>query len=97
VARQDEARHVAFRVAHLGHLSTIDPSLRDRLRAAVERRHDTLLDTSGLNADLFDSLVILAAGSWSPSAIARGYLAVQELQQSMDEGRQQRLLRLGFP
>jgi hypothetical protein len=30
-------------------------------------------------------------------AIACGYRAVQELQQAMDEGRQQRLLRLGFP
>jgi hypothetical protein len=97
LARQDEARHVAFGVAHLEHQSTIDPSLRDRLRAAVERRHDALVDTSGLNTDVFDSLVILAAGSWTPPAIARGYLAVQELQQSMDDGRQQRLLRLGFP
>ncbi len=97
LVRQDEARHVAFGVAHLEHQSTIDPSLRDRLRAAVERRHDALVDTSGLNTDVFDSLVLLAAGSWTPPAIARGYLAVQELQQSMDEGRQQRLLRLGFP
>lgn len=97
LARQDEARHVAFGVAHLEHQSTLDPGLRGRLRAAVQRRHDALVDTAGLNADVFDSLMILAAGSWAPSAIARGYRAVQQLQQAMDEGRQQRLLRLGFP
>ncbi|MGH3914126.1 MAG: ferritin-like domain-containing protein, partial [Pseudonocardiaceae bacterium] len=96
LARQDEARHVAFGVAHLKHQSTLDPTLRGRLRTAVERRHDALVDTSGLNDDVFDSLIILAAGSWTPSAIAHGYRAVQELRQAMDEGRQQRLLQLGF-
>ena len=59
-----------------------------RLRAAVERRHDALIDTAGLNADVFDALVILAAGAWTPAAIARGY-AVQRLQTEMDEGRRQ--------
>lgn len=97
LARQDEARHVAFGVAHLEHQSMLDPTLRGRLRAAVERRHDALADTAGLNDDVFDSLLILAAGSWAPSAIAQGYRAVQELHRSMDEGRRQRLLRLGFP
>jgi hypothetical protein len=97
LARQDEARHVAFGVAHLEHSCAVDPHLRGRLRAAVERRHDALADTSGLNQDVFDSLVILAAGEWTPRSIARGYQAVQRLQADMDQGRQHRLLRLGFP
>jgi hypothetical protein len=97
LARQDEARHVAFGVAHLKHQSTLDPTLRGRLRGAVERRHDALVDTAGLNDDVFDALITLAAGSWTPAAIAHGYRAVQELRQAMDEGRQQRLLHLGFP
>ncbi|HZD73769.1 MAG TPA: ferritin-like domain-containing protein [Actinomycetota bacterium] len=97
LARQDEARHVAFGVAHLEHRSTLDPALRWRLRQAMERRHDALIDTAGLNQDVFDALVILAAGEWSPGAIARGYQAVQRLQADMDEGRQHRLARLGFP
>ena len=42
-------------------------------------------------------LVVLAAGAWTPSAIARGYAAVEALQADMDEGRQRRLTRLGFP
>jgi hypothetical protein len=97
LARVDEARHVAFGVAHLQHQAGLDPALRGRLRAAVERRHDALADTAGLNADVFDALVVLAAGEWAPDAIARGYRAVQDLHHAMDEGRRQRLTRLGFP
>ena len=97
LARVDEARHVAFGMAHLQHQSTLDPTLRAKLRAAVERRHDALADGTGLNADVFDSLVVLAAGAWTPEAIARGHAAVQRLHAAMDEGRRQRLSRLGFP
>jgi TusA-related sulfurtransferase len=97
LARQDEARHVAFGVGHLQHQSKADPALRIRLRAAVERRHDVLVDTAGLNQDVFDALIVLAAGEWSPAAIRRGYQQVQALQKKMDEGRRHRLIRLGFP
>jgi hypothetical protein len=97
LARQDEARHVAFGMAHLEHQAEVDPTLRARLRGAVERRHDVLLETLGLNQQVFDALVLLASGSWQPAAIARGYAAVMELQHGMDEGRQRRLVRLGFP
>lgn len=97
MARRDEARHVAFGVAHLHHQSQLDPEVRHRMRAAVERRYESLVDTSGLNQDVFDSLVILAAGDWTPAAIAKGYDAVQKLQAEMDDGRQRRLIHLGFP
>ena len=96
LARQDESRHVAFGMAHLEHQLTIDMDLRGRLRAAVERRHDVLMETVGLNQEVFDALVLLAAGSWEPSAIARGFAAVEDLQRGMDDGRQRRLVRLGF-
>ena len=46
---------------------------------------------------MFDALVLLAAGSWEPAAISRGWHAVQELQQVMDEGRRRRLHYIGFP
>ncbi|MFD3581179.1 ferritin-like domain-containing protein [Streptomyces sp. NPDC058683] len=97
LVRQDEARHVAFGVGHLEHRATVDPLLHGRLRAAVERRHDALTGTAGLNQDVFDSLVLLAAGSWAPRDIARGWQAVRQLQKEMDEGRRHRLARLGFP
>jgi len=97
LARQDEGRHVAFGMAHLEHQASLDPALQHRLRGAVERRHDVLMETVGLNQEVFDALVLLAAGSWEPAAIARGYAAVEELQRGMDDGRQRRLVRLGFP
>jgi TusA-related sulfurtransferase len=96
LVRQDEARHVAFGLGHLEHHAGAQPRLRGRLRAAVERRHDVLADTAGLNRDVFDALVLLAAGSWAPEAIARGWRAVRRLQADMDEGRRHRLSRLGF-
>jgi hypothetical protein len=96
LAAQDEARHVAFGLAHLGRHVQDDPSLRGRLAAAVERRHGALANTSGLNAEVFDALVLLAAGDWSPASLRRGHGAVAELVGDMDAGRRQRLLRLGF-
>ncbi|MGH9179293.1 MAG: hypothetical protein ACRD0N_12165 [Acidimicrobiales bacterium] len=71
--------------------------LRDRLRAAVERRHGALQDTAGLAPDVFDALVVLAAGEWTAEAVGRGWDRAQNLQEEMDEGRQRRLVRLGFP
>lgn len=45
---------------------------------------------------MFDALVMLAAGGWSPAALRRGHAAVIALTTAMDEGRRQRLVRLGF-
>jgi hypothetical protein len=97
LARRDEARHVAFGVAHLARHVQADPTLLGRLHLAVERRHRALADTSGLNQEVFDALVVLAARTWNPEAIARGYARVQQLQRTMDDGRRGRLVRLGFP
>jgi len=96
LALQDEARHVAFALGHLGEHLKHDPAYRDRLRAATERRHDALASTSGLAPSVHDALVVLAAGSWEPRAIALGWARVQALQAEMDEGRRRRLARLGF-
>ena len=96
LAAQDEARHVAFGLAHLGRHVDEEPALRERLAAAIERRHASLAHTSGLNSEVFDALILLAAGSWEPAALRRGHAAVVELQRDMDDGRRQRLLRLGF-
>ena len=97
LALRDEARHVAFGVSHTAHLAASDKSYLGTLRQAVERRHSALQDTAGLNAEVFDSLVLLAAGSWSPEAIRSGWQAVRDLQSRMDEGRRRRLAYIGFP
>jgi hypothetical protein len=73
-----------------------DPALRPRLAAAIERRHDALEDTAGLNEEVFDALVVLAAGSWEPQAMASGFERVVKLQRDMDHARRQRLQKLGF-
>jgi len=96
LAAQDEARHVAFGMAHLARHAAADAGLRGRLALAVRGRHAALQHTAGLNAEVFDALILLAAGSFEPSAIRLGFERVQRLQADMDEGRQKRLVRLGF-
>lgn len=96
LVRADEARHVAYGVAHLERHCAQDPTLRARLAQAVERRYDALRTTAGLNQEVFDSLVLLAAGTVDPAGVAHGWAAVQELQRDMQEGRVGRLARLGF-
>jgi hypothetical protein len=96
LAAQDEARHVAFGLAHLGqHLGT-DPGLRPRLADAIRRRHEALRQTAGLNAEVFDALLLMAAGSWEHADLREGYRRVMRLTRDMDEGRRKRLMRLGF-
>jgi hypothetical protein len=96
LAGQDEARHVAFGVEHLRRHVQEDRSLLARLARAVEARHRALRDTSGLNEEVFDALVILAAGDFDTASIERGHRLVEALQQDMDRGRKARLCSLGF-
>ena len=96
LAAQDEARHVAFALAHLARHASEDRTLRSRLAGAVERRHAALARTAGLNEDVFDALVLLAAGAWDPGAIRRGHAAVVALVAEMDRARRGHLERLGF-
>lgn len=96
LARNDEARHVAFAMAHLEAHAELDPDVRVRLARAVESRHRHLQHTSGLNDEVFDALVVLAAGAVTPDRIAEGWRAVQRLQYEMDDARIGRLARLGF-
>jgi hypothetical protein len=96
LAAQDEARHVAFGMAHLMRHASEDPGLRSRLRAAIEHRHSSLESTAGLNQDVFDALVLVAAGEWTISGIRSGFGRVLALKDEMDAGRRRRLMRLGF-
>ena len=96
LAAQDEARHVAFGLAHLRRHASQDPGLLARLAAPVHRRHDALRHTAGLNAEVFDALVLMAAGSWETGDLRQGHRRVMQLTEDMDEGRRKRLLRLGF-
>ena len=97
LALADEARHVAFGMAHLGSVVAHDPAQRSRLAGAIHRRHDVLATTAGLNADVVDALTLLAAGTLRPAAITEGFARVQALEAEMADGRRRRLVRLGFP
>ena len=96
LAAQDEARHVAFGIAHLREHIRADPSVLATLASAVRRRHDALRHTAGLNGEVFDALVLMAAGSWSPSDLRKGYDALASLLEEMNSSRTKRLIRLGF-
>ena len=93
---QDEARHVAFGMGHLQYAIALDPSTRGRLAAAIARRHDALEQTAGLNEEVSDALILLAAGGWEPEAIAGGFEKAQTLRQEMGADRTNRLVKLGF-
>lgn len=97
LAASDEARHVAFGIAHLARHVRQDATLLGKLSAAIQQRHDALSHTSGLNAEVFDALILMAAGAFTPEAIGRGHDLVGGLLRDMDEGRQRRLRRIGFP
>jgi hypothetical protein len=96
LAARDEARHVAFGMAHLEHRLTMEPDYLARLENAVEQRHEALADTAGLNEEVFDALIVLAAGDLEHASLARGHAAVGQLKLDMASGRKARLLRLGF-
>lgn len=96
LAAQDEARHVAFGMGHLQYHISLEPTVRERLAAAVHRRFDALAQTTGLNEEVFDSLVLLAAREWTPEAISDGFDKVLKLKDEMSQSRQSRLQKLGF-
>ncbi|HEY8271709.1 MAG TPA: ferritin-like domain-containing protein [Pseudobdellovibrionaceae bacterium] len=96
LAARDEARHVSFGMSHLREHLEKDPMLQGRLRTATEARFEGLAKTSGLNAEVFDSLILIAAGECTPAAIAQGFQRVQNLLREMENGRRSRLEKLGF-
>lgn len=63
---------------------------------AVTRRHQALAGTAGLNEEVHDALLLLAAGGWEHAQLSEGAARVTRLGRDMDEGRQQRLRLLGF-
>jgi TusA-related sulfurtransferase len=95
-AKNDESRHVHFGLAHVRYGLMNNPTLYDRLEAAVRRRAASLHGISGVPAPVQDALTILAAGSTEPPAVARGYEAFRELLETMHASRIRRLEHAGF-
>jgi hypothetical protein len=63
---------------------------------AVRRRAAALRHTAGLNTEVSDALVLMAAGSWMISNLSRGYDEVAALIQEMHVMRRKRLTGIGF-
>ena len=97
LAAQDEARHVAFGLAHLKRHAAEDKTLLSRLAIATHRRHAELAETAGPNELVFEGLTLLAAGGFSPREIGAGHVHVMQLQADMDSARRTSLVHLGFP
>ena len=96
LAARDEARHVAFGMSHIREHMKADPSLRDSLINAVRRRAAALRHTAGLNGEVFDALVLMAAGSWTISDLGSGYDEAAALIEEMHSMRRKRLTGIGF-
>lgn len=96
-ARQDEARHVAYGVAHLKHQLTQNPDNLDRLLNAVESRADAIAATTGATPFVMEALAVLAGGGASPRQMSAGVEAVRKLYRTMDQNRIQRLVQAGVP
>jgi hypothetical protein len=96
LAARDEARHVAFGLSHIREHIKAEPSLRESLMNAVRRRAAALRHTAGLNTEVSDALVLMAAGSWMISNLSRGYDEVAALIQEMHVMRRKRLTGIGF-
>lgn len=95
-AKNDESRHVHFGLAHVRVGLATDPTLYDRLEAAVRRRAAVLHGIGGVPAPLQDALTTLAAGSAEPGAIARGHESFRQLLETMHLSRIRRLGHAGF-
>jgi hypothetical protein len=83
-------------MSHLRAHITAKPSVCELLSNAVLTRHEALRHSAGLNAEVFDALVLLAAGSWEPTSLRQGHKAVAALLQEMHVNRKKRLVHLGF-
>lgn len=83
-------------MSHLLYRLQREPDFRHRLASAVEQRFDALSGTSGLNEEVFDALILIAAGGLAPAQVAQGYAQMQQLMRDMADGRYTKLVRLGF-
>jgi len=95
-ARQDEARHVRFGIAHARYSIEADVHAARRFGSAVEARAEFLKSVSGVGALIEESLIIYAGGGMSPSALRAGTRRVAALYETMHANRVKRLAAAGF-
>ena len=94
--RQDEARHVAYGVAHVRQLLREEPGMAETLQEAAEERSSFLRATSGINPFVQRALGILAGGGTSEAQFQRGLERVREFYQRLHQTRINRLMVAGM-
>jgi TusA-related sulfurtransferase len=95
-ARQDEARHVRFGIAHAKYSLEADITAARRFSSAVEARAEFLKSVSGVGALIEESLIIYSGGGMSPSSLRAGTRRVALLYETMHANRVKRLAAAGF-
>lgn len=95
-ARQDEARHVRFGIAHARYAIEADVRAARRFGSAVEARAEFLKSVSGVGALIEESLIIYSGGGMSPSSLRAGTGRVAALYETMHANRVKRLAAAGF-
>jgi TusA-related sulfurtransferase len=94
--RIDETRHVNFALSHIREAFRADSKLKRLLQRAIAERASALSGVKGLNPLVEESLVILAAGSFTPERLPAAMQARTELYRTMHENRVRRLITVGF-
>lgn len=95
-ARQDEARHVRFGIAHAKHSMEADIGAARRFGSAVEARAEFLKSVSGVGALIEESLIIYAGGGMRPASLREGTKRLARLYETMHANRVKRLAAVGF-
>ena len=96
LARQDEARHVAYGIAHVRHQLQNRPGLIQSLFETIEQRQHFVSAASGGNSHTMEALAILAGGGKGPELLQTGFQKVKELQEKMHQNRIKRLIHIGL-
>ncbi len=96
LARQDEARHVAYGIAHVRRQLKNQPNLIHSLFETIEQRQHFVAAAAGGNSHTMEALAILAGGGRQPELFQKGFHAVKELQAKMHENRIKRLVTIGL-
>ncbi|MCZ6633326.1 MAG: DUF455 domain-containing protein [bacterium] len=96
LVRQDEGRHVGYGVSHFRYHIERDPSVRERLAEAAERRTAFLQQASGSSPFVLQAMMILAGGGASPEQMEKGRALVRDLYATMHKTRVRELVRVGF-
>lgn len=96
LAKADEARHVAYGMAHIKNAIAANPHKIELLKNAVFSRKDYLDELSGESTLLIEALAIYAGGDDSVAAYKRGFELVEDLKAKMQANRTQRLVACGI-